>query len=1106
MKKRSLSIILTLALVITMVTVLAPPARAVTIGSGTVGNLTWVVDIPTGFSTGTLTISRSAGYTGNVAIPNYSAGSRPPWYTHSAQVSQIVINDGVTEIGSFAFADFGNTTEVVIRGSVTRIGNDAFRGCGNLTDFHSTAGAASPHTFGGLTTIGSNAFYNCYNLQSLRMSIINSIGADAFVGCRSLNSITASTTQNVRMVGGVLVEVNASGSPIRIIKAPVGLTGSPVVSDYTFPGLGSVTSIDAEAFAYCVNISNFVIPSNVMTIKDRAFAYNSSLLSATFMGNAPTSFGTNVFYGTDDNVFKIIFYPNALRWTAPRWQGYRSEVNNSRLELDRYVIVMEIGGTAQLRATAQPSTADQTVIWSSSDGAIATVEGSISVNSIGIITGVAAGTTTITATSVVNGAIANCTVIVLDRGTSATGVLLDQTRIQTSIDANPPPTLTAVVYPYPDDDDITIKAEKIENLAKTLVWTSSDTSIAVVSTAPPGENLFERSLILVKPGTATITVKTPDGKSSASCVVIVEAAASFIPVTDISLSTTTVAMGTTVDLNELAAVRPSNATHKDITWHIISDQASLTGPSVSAGVLTIPWNQTGNIVVEASVLKGRADMEWGYGEMDLAFTKTFTLNITPFVPATSIADLPTLAFAGVPLQLKGTVVPANASNRTIQWSLLNNPNGVYLDAATGILTAQSPGTVTVRAVVQNAVIGSMTETAATLIQDFIIKIDPYLTNRLDLRANPGGSVSSAGGTASSAGGGQFAGGEIVTITAAPSAGYIFSGWYSTNGGSFADASRATTQFTMPSGETMVIAYFTYTGLPAGSVTGGWGGGVVLPTPVHYFTNNSVYTRNSSVVFGHVTMRDFQLFSYVTLDGRTLTRNAHYTANRSGGNTEIILANGYLNALDQGAHTLIVYFSDYVSVTAVFTVLWMAQTSQNYDDVYISDWYAASVAYVSERGWMTARPSEPRRFRPADAVTQGEVIDALYRMAGNPTIMNQYGQVLQGRDAALAWVLANGILPLGGEYYQNSPISRQDIAVIFAKMVSTLRLRYPVVQSSPSYADNWQIDPNARAAVNDLYRAGIMSGRTPSTFVPLGNLTRAECAAILHRFSEAMGRW
>ena len=1123
MKKRLFSLLLIITLVVPLLTVLAPSAAAdVTFGPYTTGNMTWSVVIPTGSSTGTLTINRRSGVTANVPIPNYSTSSRPPWYSHSAQVDNVVLGAGITEIGNFAFADFGNLEEVAIPGIVTWIGNDAFRGCGNLVEFKTApGGAGSWYTFNRLT-IGSSAFYNCYSLMGLYTNNIVSVGAEAFVGCRSLTniSIDTSTTERIRLVGGVtngiVVEVNSTGQIIRVIKSTVGLQnnapGPGTPGDYTIPQtVGTATlanppavmSIDAEAFAYCDNLINVTIPSNVTTIGNRAFAYNSSLETATFLGDAPTSFGSNVFYGAEDS-FKIIFYPHAQRWTAPRWQGYRSEVNNSRLVLDKYVIVMEKGATAEILATAQPATASQVMSWSSDNAAVATVTGSTTNRSIGIVRGIDAGTALIEVQGEDSTAVAYCTVIVLESGTSATVVLLDQSRIQARLPSllddppPPPPVLTAYIYPYPTD------AAARDQMIRDLIWTSSDPSVAVVSTEAPAS--LDREIILRRAGTTTITVRTPDGRSSATCVVVVEAATTFVPVTDITLSTTTIAMGATINLNDQSTVRPSNATYwikTDWDWGIVTNQSTITNATLAGSNLTVPWGQTGTVAVRVTVPKGRADVDWGYNE-NLEFTKIFTINVVQFLPVTGIIEVPTIAFAGVPLQMRGTVLPAGASYRAIEWTMEPdnlNTAGARFDPATGILTPQWPGTVSMKATVRNGLMSTASAATTTYEQFFIIKVDPYITNALDLRANPGGSVSGAGI-------GQFAGGEVVTITATPSAGYVFAGWYSSNGGDFADASRATTQFTMPGNATMVVAYFTYIGLPGGTPgsAGSWSGGVILPTPVHYFTNNSIYTRNSSVTFGHVTLRDFQLFSYVTLDGRTLSRNAHYTANRSGGYTEIILANGYLNALEQGAHTLMVFFSDYVSVTAVFTVVVAAQTSQEYDDVYTSDWFYNSVSYVSSRGWMTARASEPRRFRPSDTVTQGEVIDALYRMAGSPTIMNQYGQALQGRDAAFEWVRSNGILPLGGFYELNSSITRQDIAVIFSRLVSVLRMRYPVVRAAISFADEWQIDPNARTAVNDIYRAGVMGGRTANTFVPLGYVTRAEYAAVLHRFAEAMGRW
>jgi len=83
-------------------------------------------------------------------------------------------------------------------------------------------------------------------------------------------------------------------------------------------------------------------------------------------------------------------------------------------------------------------------------------------------------------------------------------------------------------------------------------------------------------------------------------------------------------------------------------------------------------------------------------DMQLTFTKS-----TEFVPVTDIIDLPTAATVSEPLELTGTVVPGNATNQTIIWS-------VYYEGATGatitdgnILHTTNPGLLQVKAIIEN---------------------------------------------------------------------------------------------------------------------------------------------------------------------------------------------------------------------------------------------------------------------------------------------------------------------------------------------------------------------------------------------------------------------
>ena len=90
--------------------------------SGTCGNnLTWTLD-----DAGTLTIS------GQGTMTNWGYFSFAPWYSLIEKITKVVIEDGVTSIGSYAFYDCNSLVSVTISHNVTSIGEAAFAGCGGL--------------------------------------------------------------------------------------------------------------------------------------------------------------------------------------------------------------------------------------------------------------------------------------------------------------------------------------------------------------------------------------------------------------------------------------------------------------------------------------------------------------------------------------------------------------------------------------------------------------------------------------------------------------------------------------------------------------------------------------------------------------------------------------------------------------------------------------------------------------------------------------------------------------------------------------------------------------------------------------------------------------
>ncbi len=110
--------------------------------SGTCGdNLLWKFDS----STGTLTVS------GNGNMKSFSA-TNPPWDSFKAEIESVVIADGITSLGSYAFYEYNSLKDVFISKSVISVGSGAFLGCISLTNVYYSGSEEEWNTI----EIGSN--------------------------------------------------------------------------------------------------------------------------------------------------------------------------------------------------------------------------------------------------------------------------------------------------------------------------------------------------------------------------------------------------------------------------------------------------------------------------------------------------------------------------------------------------------------------------------------------------------------------------------------------------------------------------------------------------------------------------------------------------------------------------------------------------------------------------------------------------------------------------------------------------------------------------------------------------------------------------------------
>ena len=295
-------------------------ARAQT--GGTDGNITWSIE------DGILTIS------GDGDMPDYSGGGAP-WYPNRTSVTAVVIQDGVTAVGNYAFYDCSDLMSVTIPNSVTAIRILAFYNCTGLKTVNFNAincanMSSGNHPFLGCSklaeinigdevmTIPAYAFYGCSSLITVTIpELVTSVGNAAFSYCTGLRTVHLNAI-NIPPMGNVFSGCNNMtlniGSKVTVIPDNAFNSCSALTtviipnsvtsignSAFSNTGLTSVnipntvTSISDNTFSRCAGLTSVTIPESVKSIGDNAFSYCSSLLSV-IIPNSVKSIGTQSFY------------------------------------------------------------------------------------------------------------------------------------------------------------------------------------------------------------------------------------------------------------------------------------------------------------------------------------------------------------------------------------------------------------------------------------------------------------------------------------------------------------------------------------------------------------------------------------------------------------------------------------------------------------------------------------------------------------------------------------------------------------------------------------------------------------------------------------------
>lgn len=200
----------------------------------------------------------------------------------------VIVKDGVTEIGYQAFEECSGLTSITLPKSVTKIGNCAFSGCSGLTSI------TIPES---VTEIGDSAFSCCSNLTSITLpKSVTKIGSKAFSGCSGLTSITL--PDSVTEIGAGVFAACSNLESIKVnennkvydsrenCNAIIKKSSNTLIAGCKNTKVPSgVTKIGDDAFYLCFGLTSITIPESVKEIGYRVFSGCDNLTNITWKGN-----------------------------------------------------------------------------------------------------------------------------------------------------------------------------------------------------------------------------------------------------------------------------------------------------------------------------------------------------------------------------------------------------------------------------------------------------------------------------------------------------------------------------------------------------------------------------------------------------------------------------------------------------------------------------------------------------------------------------------------------------------------------------------------------------------------------------------------------------
>ena len=413
-------------------------------------------------------------------------------------------------------------------------------------------------------------------------------------------------------------------------------------------------------------------------------------------------------------------------------------------------------------------------------------------------------------------------------------------------------------------------------------------------------------------------------------------------------------------------------------------------------------------------------------------------------------------------------------------------------------------------------------------------------------------VSNDGNGTASASHAKAAAGTEITLTATPQIGYHFKGWQVESPAGLVITNN---KFTMPDGNVDVKAIFEKDAPPAPTefivIFDGNGGTpsvgsmtttdwklTSLPSASRsgsysfygWYTEKSGGTKITTDTVFHANATVYAHWTYTGGGGGGYNPPVTYYTLRfeTGGGSDIPSVQGTYNTYIDltkyvptwRGHAFIGWYSERsltnkvsgVCLTKDMTVYAGWRVDENpgtgvnpFTDISEKDWFYGDVMFVYENGLMLG--TSKTLFSPHGTAMRGMMVTILWRMEGSPVPKgkNSFTDVEAGKwyADAITWTAENGIFAGYGKdkFGPDDPIAREQLAAIFYRYADYKGYDLTVKGDLDKFKDADKITDYAKTAMQWAVGSGLVKEKSGNLLDPQGTATRAEIAAMLHRFIE-----